>query len=157
MKIKVTNVGQSKMLCPLNRDGKWALLPGQCIETYSDHYHLSLLEKLAEHKVIVEVDGTVIIDPRKPTKKRIKRVIVDSDLKLLDRIRALKYGMVTLNSKLRKKISDLEFKLATMVPGKDISALMNMIVDKADSEAKLGIFKRILRDNVEIRAALEEM
>ena len=92
----------------------------------------------------------VIIDPRKPTKKRIKRVIVDSDLKLLDRIRALKYGMVTLNSKLRKKISDLEFKLATMVPGKDISALMNMIVDKADSEAKLGIFKRILRDKFKI-------
>jgi len=157
MNIKVTNIGQSKMLCPLNRDGKWALLPGQCIETYSDHYHVDLLKRLTEHKVIVEIDGNIVIDPRKKGKRRIRRTRIDPDLKLLKRIVALKSGITTLNTKLKKKISDLEYKLETIVPGKDVSVFMNMIIDKADTEAKLSIFKRIIKDNVQIRKALEEI
>jgi hypothetical protein len=158
MQIKVTNIGQSKMSCPLNRDSIWSLLPGQSVETYSDHHHLELLKKLAEHKVIVEVDGE-IISKHKAVKKRSRRtnLVIDPDLRLLKRIMALKFGMTKLNSNLRKRIADLEFKLATIVPGKDVSAFMNLLVEKADSESKLGIFKRILKDNKDIQLALGDV
>jgi len=157
MNVTVTNIGQSKMLCPVNRDSTVPLLPGQSIETYSDHYHLERLKSLAEHKILVEVDGIVVIDPRRPGKKRARRYRIDPDFRLMKRVQALKSGMLVLDSKLRKKISDLEYKLATIVPGKDISAFMNMLVEKADGEAKLGIFKRLIADNVEVRRAMEEL
>lgn len=147
MNITVTNMGQSKILCPLNRDLKIPLLPGQYIKTHSDGHHLELLENLIEHKVIVEIDGKTITDHKKSRKsKKINR-----DLKMSRRIKALKSGMKVISSKLRKKINNLEFKLTTIVPNKDVSAFMNLLTEKTDDETKLSIFKRILKDNVKIR------